>query len=82
MSQRSLRRDVLQTLATSKEGLTHKQLVAALRPNQRLTFQEDVERNAAISRVLQTLKAEHRAWPTDSVGLRRWNITSRGRRSH
>jgi hypothetical protein len=78
---RSLQRQVLSVLASSKTGLTHQQLVAALRPNQRLSFDEEVERNATISRALHALKSEHRAWPTTKAGLQQWNITPRGRKS-
>jgi hypothetical protein len=75
-----MRQKVIQALLKSKAGLTTQQLGVALRPNQRLSFHEEVERNATISRVLHTLKSEHRAWPTDKAGVRRWDITSKGRR--
>jgi hypothetical protein len=81
MSNSKVRREVLQAL-TQNDGLTERQLVAALRPNQRLSFDEEVERSATISRVLHTLKLEHRAWPTTKAGQRRWNITPRGRKTH
>ena len=82
MPDRNVRRQVLRALTQNKDGLTERQLVAALRPNRTLTFDEEVERSATISRVLHTLKSEHRAWPTTKAGQKRWNITPRGRRSH
>ena len=82
MPDKTIRQEVLQALTTNKKGLTERQLVAALRPNQRLTFDDEVERSAEISRVLHTLKSEHRAWPTTTAGQKRWNITPRGQRTH
>lgn len=82
MPDKTIRREVLQAL-TNSDGMTERQLVVALRPNQPLTFDEEVERSAMISRVLHTLKSEHRAWPTAVGGsLVRWNITSKGKRKH
>lgn len=82
MPDRTMRREVLQALTASRDGLTERQLVVALRPNRKLTFDEEVERSAAISRVLHSLKSEHRAWPTETSGVKRWNITTKGRRKH
>jgi hypothetical protein len=80
MPDKTLQRRVLQALTKSKTGLTERQLVAALRPSQKLTFDEEVERSAAIGRALKALKLEHRAWPTDKAEQRTWAITSRGKR--
>ena len=80
MPDQATRRRVLQALVNSKTGLTERELVVALRPSKRASFQEEVERDAKVSRALQQLKSEHRAWPTDKAGLRRWNITPRGKR--
>ena len=82
MPNKKIRQEVLQALTQNNDGLTERQLVAALRPNQRLSFDEEVERSAAISRVLHTLKSEHRAWPTTKAGQKRWNVTDRGKRTH
>lgn len=82
MPDKTIRQKVLQALITTREGLTERQLVAALRPNQHPTFDEEVERSAEISRILHTLKSEHRAWPTTKAGQKRWNITPRGQRTH
>jgi hypothetical protein len=76
-----MRRQVLQALVSEKKGLTTKQLVVALRPNQKLSFDEEVERNATISRALHTLKSEHRAWPTKTAtGGVCWSATSKAMR--
>lgn len=81
MPDKTIRREVLLTL-TNNENMTERQLMVALRPNRPLTFAEEVERSAAISRVLHTLKSEHRTWPTTKAGTKHWNITSKGKRKH
>lgn len=72
---------VLHLLSTN-EGLTEQQIVGALRPNRRMSFAEEVEHRAGVTRTLRTLKSEHRAWPTRKAGMRRWDITLRGRRQY
>jgi hypothetical protein len=63
--------------------MTERDVIDALRPTARLSFDEEVRRRAAISLALRTLKSEHRAWPTKTTnGTRRWNITTKGRRTY
>lgn len=78
----SVRVDVLHTLSTNETGLTERQVVEALRPKKRMSFDEEVEHRTVIARTLRTLKSEHRAWPTKKAGTKRWNITARGRRTY
>lgn len=81
MPDKTTRRKVLQAL-TNSNGMTERQLVVALRPNRSLTFAEEIERSTAISRVLHSLKSEHRAWPTLKAGTKHWNITPKGKRKY
>jgi hypothetical protein len=46
--------------------------------SKKLSFDDEVALRADIDRALLTLKHEHRAWPYKG---KRWNTTSRGRRS-
>lgn len=72
---------VLHVLSTN-EDLSERQVVEALRPRGKLSFDEEVEHSTQVSRALSALKHEHRAWPTTKAGTQRWNITDKGRRKH
>jgi hypothetical protein len=77
----SVKTEVLHVLSTGKD-MTEQQVAEALRPQRQMSFAEEVEHRAAVTRTLRTLKSEHRAWPTKRNGERRWNITPRGRRQY
>jgi len=74
----STKRDVLDQLSRSEQGLTAAVLKRRLVGPQKLSFNDEVQLRADIDRALLTLKHEHRAWPYRG---KRWAVTSRGRRS-
>lgn len=79
------RRRILQVLR-SRAGCTEQELRRRLRPSGVLTFDEEVAHQTEVDRALQSLKQEHRIWPTTTAatdkGRRRyWVITTKGMKS-
>lgn len=75
---RNMKRQILQLLRNRNEGCDEQEIRRRLRPTSGLTFDEEVAHQTDIDRALQTLKQEHRAWPTDRINGRHWAITTKG----